>query len=92
MTAYQRLRFSRGLHWQTNRPAFPWRDIAIVIACILTYGLVDRIDTLADRAQIMEQAAAAEGASAQVLRDCESGAKGYYYPASGKTYECGKAL
>jgi hypothetical protein len=92
MTAYQRLRFSRGLHWQTNTPPLPWRSIAITVACVLTYGLVAHVDELGNRAALMEQAAEAEGRQAQVLRDCERGASGYYYPTSGKTFECSKPL
>lgn len=36
MTAYQRLRISRGLHWQSKFPPFPWRllQVSVVAACV----------------------------------------------------------
>jgi hypothetical protein len=59
---------------------------------VLVYGLAAHIDELGNRAALMEKAAEMEGRQAQVLRDCERGATGYYYQSSGKIFECGKPL
>jgi hypothetical protein len=98
-----RYRLAAGLHWPAARVPVPWsriaRDLLVVGALVLVYGLVDAIDNLAERAvEIEQRAAMAEraaeiyGARAAVLRDCEKGATGYYYPADGRTYEGSKPL
>lgn len=86
-----RARLARGLHWKGKYPPIPWRQLALITAILLIYGLVDKIDQLVEENLVLSQALEIEGARAQVLRDCERGAVGYYYP-DGRAYECSKKL
>ena len=47
---------------------------------------------LAERVQIMEAVTEIYEAKVAVLHDCERGAIGYHYPATGKLFECSKPL
>ena len=82
------LRLRYGLHWPTKRPAFPWCDLAIVVACLLAYGLVAEVDRLGDRAALMEQLDDQRGAYQQVMTDCMSGANGFHLPDTKQAFEC----
>lgn len=67
------------------------RNIALVVALVLLYGVVGAIDYQIEQRELAERALEFEGARAQVLRDCERGAVGYYY-ADGRAFECGKPI
>lgn len=104
MTFYTRLRLATGLRWRSHYPTMAdlrefLRGLFAAFVLLAVFALTDHIDELGDRAAQIEQraeaaerAAAIYEASAQVLRDCEQGAQGYYRAESGKTFECPRPL
>lgn len=91
-------RLKHGLFWAGRYPG--WKELKNWIAAILCWallliiiGMVKEIEASTERAIMAEMAADIYSAKAKALEDCETrGAKGYYYPASGKAYECSKPL
>ncbi len=85
------LRLKHGLHWRGKYPPVPWRHVINLTAVIALYALASSLDYYLGAAQAATQAAQVFEAQARVLRDCERGATGYYYP-DGRTFQCGAKL
>ncbi len=85
-------RIRKGLFWPTHRAPTPFRTIAIVTACALTYGLVAKFDGLEKRAKHMEKLARSNEGLAAVTLSCMNGASGFYWKDAGIAFECGKEL
>ena len=85
-------RLRKGLFWPTHRAPIPYRDIAVTVACLLTYALVAKFDGLEERAKHMEELAKSNEGLAEVTLNCLNGASGFYWRDAGLAYECGKEL
>jgi hypothetical protein len=64
------------------------RNAMLVIGLVALYGIVCTIDYHVEQRIAAERQLEYESAYAQVLRDCMSGASGFYFPDSKKAYEC----
>ena len=85
-------RIRKGLFWPAHRAPIPYRDIAVTVACLLTYVLVVKFDSLEVRARHMERLAESNAGLAEVTLACMNGASGFYWRDAGLAYECGKGL
>jgi hypothetical protein len=79
-----KLRLRYGMYWATHRPPMPWRHVAVLTLCALTYLGVSYVDNLHERVKQME----GDGAYAKVLFDCMSGASGFYFADTTEVFAC----
>lgn len=91
-----KLRIRHGLYWEGPRPG--WNELKRWIAGVIAFallamilGMVDRVEAETEARIAAEKAADIYASHAQVMRDCENGAAGYYYK-DGRAYECGGRL
>jgi len=104
MLLFNRLRLQYGLLWRKHYPTWhdarEWlRTAGFCTLIIGAYAAVAYIDDLDARAAEMEQRADAATRAAEiyrahkgVLKNCELGAQGYYYPESQQAYLCPQKL
>lgn len=71
---------------QSKRDAI--RNAAYVIGFLALFVVGSTLDYQIEQMEAAEARLAQESAYAQVLRDCMSGASGFYFPDTQKAYEC----
>lgn len=71
---------------QSKRDAI--RNAMIVVGLVLIYGIVGAMDYQIEQRIAAEHQLETESAYAQMLRDCMSGAVGFYFPDTQRAYEC----
>ena len=71
---------------QARREAI--RNLLFVVGIVALYGVVGTIDHHVEQRMATESQLEAEKAYAQTLRDCMSGASGFYFPDTQRAYEC----
>lgn len=65
-----------------------WRNAGLIAALLLAYGIVGEIEYQTELRIESQRKLDNESAYAKVLRDCMSGAQGFYFPDTQKAYEC----
>lgn len=85
------LRFRYGLRWEKSRPPLLAPHLFAVLLLLLLFVMAGSLDYAIAKAEMLERVANTYEANARVLRDCERGATGYYYP-DGRVFECSKRL
>ena len=65
-----------------------WRNAGLIAALLLAYGIAGGIEHQTEQRIESQRKLDNESAYAKVLRDCMSGAQGFYFPDTQKAYEC----
>ncbi len=65
-----------------------WRNVGLIAALLLAYGIAGEIEYQTEQRIKEQRQLDSEAAYAKVLRDCMSGAQGFYFPDTQKAYEC----
>jgi len=90
---WSKLRLRYGLMWMKWHPPIPWKHLAVISLCVLTYAGVAKIDRLEERAKLMEELAHGNETYAQLFFTCMSaGANnevgGFILRDANKAFEC----